>query len=243
MTIPYTEHLRADGAKMADAAAAGDLDAHVPTCPAWNVAKLIIHMGQHHRWVADAVAGGGKEPAAPGKPGLRGDALIAWFREGWSDLADLLDESDDETPAWSWSRDNTVGFWRRRTSLETLVHRWDAENAVGTTTGLDDELAADGVDEIFAFMMQPGDKYLGKVKGRVLFEIPGHEFAWLLDVTSDVVDLPARVDDAGSEDVDLVLRAPAGDMLLYLWGRTGPDVIDHQGNTELFRAVESWLRT
>src|SRR5687767_8683261 len=103
MTIPYTDHLRSDGTKMADAAAGGDLDAHVPTCPDWNVAKLIIHTGGHHRWVADAVAGGGKEPADPGKPGLRGEELIEWFRQGWSDLADLLDRSDDDTPCWTWS--------------------------------------------------------------------------------------------------------------------------------------------
>lgn len=242
MTIPYTEHLRADGAKMADAAAAGDLDAHVPSCPEWNVAKLIIHTGHHHRWVADAVSGGGKEPAVPAKPGLREEALIDWFRQGWTDLADLLDRSDDATPAWSWSGDNRVGFWRRRTALETLVHRWDAENAVGTPTQLDDELAADGVDEVFAFMMQPGDKYHGKAKGRVLFEIPGHDVAWLLDVTSDIVDLPERVANSGSEDADVVLRAQAGEMLLYLWGRKGRAAIEHEGDADLFSAVESWLR-
>ncbi len=136
MTLDYTAHLRRDGEEMACAVAL-DLDAHVPTCPAWNVAKLTIHTGQHHRWVADAVRKGGAAPEEPDRPGLRGDALVEWFRAGWTELADLLDSRDDDAPAWSWSGDNRVGFWRRRTALETLVHRWDAQNAVGDAAPLD----------------------------------------------------------------------------------------------------------
>ena len=161
MTIDYTGQLRTNGELMATAVAR-DLDAHVPSCPEWNVAKLTIHTGQHHRWVADAVRGGGKVPDDPPKPGLRGDELVEWFRQGWADLADLLDASDDETLAWSWSGDNRIGFWRRRTSLETLIHRWDAQNAIGEITALDPELAADTVDEMFFVMGPDGDwKYKG----------------------------------------------------------------------------------
>ena len=240
MTLPYTDHLRSDGAKMAEAAAAGDLDAHVPTCPDWNVAKLVIHTGGHHRWVADAVAGGGKEPTNPGKPGLRGEALIDWFRQGWSELADLLDRSEDETPAWSWAGDNRVGFWRRRTALETLVHRWDTENAVAQGTELDPELAADGVDEIFQVMVSPGDKNEGARKGRALVEITGRAEAWLIDLSGETIPAPQAV-SAGS-DADVVLRAPAPDMLLYLWGRKGIDVLEHEGDEEMFQAVHQWTR-
>ena len=225
---------------MADAAGAGDLDALVPTCPDWNVAKLIIHTGGHHRWVADAVAGGGEEPVSPGKPGLLGVELIEWFRQGWADLAELLDRSDDETPAWSWSGDNRVGFWRRRTALETLVHRWDAENARGEATGLDPELAADGVDEIFQVMVEGGDKNTGTKKGRALIEIPGRVDAWLVDLSGDIVPAPERV-RAGS-DADVVLRASAPDMLLYLWGRKGTEVVEHEGDTEMFAALDHWTK-
>ena len=241
MTIHYTKHLRSDGAKMADAAAAGDHNARVPTCPDWNVAKLIIHTGGHHRWVADAVAGGGKEPADPGKPGLRGDELIDWFRQGWSDLADLLDRTDDDTPCWTWSGDDRVGFWRRRTTLETLVHRWDVENAVAEGTDLDPELAADGVDEIFQVMVEGGDKNATPKRGRALIEIPGRTDAWLIDLSGDTVPAPELV-PAGS-DADVVLRAPASDLLLYLWGRQGVDVLEREGDAEMFQAVDAWTRT
>src|SRR3712207_288750 len=161
MTIDYTAHLREDGELMARAVAR-DLDAHVPTCPAWNVAKLTIHTGQHHRWVADAIRRRGEPPENPGKPGLRGDALVEWLREGWRDLAGLLDATDDAAPAWSWSGDNRAGFWRRRTALETTVHRWDAENAVGEPGPLDPELAADGIDEALFVMAGRGGAYSGR---------------------------------------------------------------------------------
>lgn len=240
MTIPYTEHLRSDGAKMADAASAGDLDAHVPTCPDWNVAKLLIHTGGHHRWVADAVWGGGKEPADPGKPGLRGEELIEWFRQGWSDLADLLDHTSDETPAWTWSSEQRVGFWRRRTTLETLVHRWDVENAVAEGTPLDPELAADGVAEIFTVMVEPGDKNQGRKKGRALLEMAGRGDAWLVDLSGDTVPAP-QVAPTGS-DADVVLRASAPDMLLYLWGRKGTEVLEHEGDDEMAQAFDHWTK-
>ena len=225
---------------MADAAAAGDLDAHVPTCPDWNVAKLIIHTGGHHRWVANAITGGGKEPDNPGKPGLRGEALIDWFREGWSDLANLLDRSDDDTHCWTWSGDDRVGFWRRRTTLETLVHRWDVENAVADGTEFDPELAADGVAEIFQVMVEAGDKNTAPKKGRALIQIPKRSDAWLVDLSGDTVPAPKLV-SAGSE-ADVVLSAPASDMLLYLWGRKGSDVLEFEGDPEMFQSVDHWTR-
>ena len=225
---------------MADAAAAGNLDAQVPTCPEWNIAKLLIHMGQHHRWVADAVVGGGEEPATPGKPGLRGEDLIEWVRDGVIALADLLDRKDDETPAWSWSGDNRVGFWRRRTANETLVHRWDVQNAVGVPAELDPELAADGVDEIFQVMVSPGDKNTGTKRGRALFEIPGRADGWLVDLSGDTVPAPELV--SARSDADVVLRAPAPEMLLYLWGRKGSEVLEYEGDEEMFSALDHWVR-
>ncbi|MHB8275290.1 MAG: maleylpyruvate isomerase family mycothiol-dependent enzyme [Dermatophilaceae bacterium] len=46
----------------------------------------------------------------------------------------------------------TVGFWQRRRCLETLVHRWGAEHALGVSSPLDPVLAADGVGEVFDTM-------------------------------------------------------------------------------------------
>lgn len=236
MTIDYTSHLRADGERMASAVGK-DLDAHVPTCPAWNVAKLTIHTGQHHRWVADAIRKGGPAPDEPGKPGLRDDALVEWFREGWSDLADLLDRVDDDAPAWTWSGDNRAGFWRRRTTLETLVHRWDAENAVGSPTPLDPELAADGVDEML-FVMAAQGAYHG-APFRMILKTSDAGGAWTVDLDDGHAPLSSK--GAVEEDGLLVVGGRAEDVLLFLWGRRGAEAVELHGDEDDRTALLQWV--
>jgi uncharacterized protein (TIGR03083 family) len=237
MSIDYTTHLRADGELMAQAVAR-DLDAHVPSCPDWNVARLTIHTGMHHRWVADTVRGGGDPPPEPSKPGLRGDELIDWFRRGWADLADLLDEMDDATPAWSWSGDNRVGFWRRRTALETLVHRWDAENATGTGSPLDPLLAADGVDEMLFVMLPNGSPpYEGK-SGSLSMKTTDAPGAWTLPLEGGKVPEAAR--SKRVEAASTAISATAEQLLLFVWGRRGPDAIQVEGDRKVFDDFLSW---
>ena len=237
MTIDYTGQLRTNGELMATAVAR-DLDAHVPSCPEWNVAKLTIHTGQHYRWVADAVRGGGKVPDDPPKPGLRGDELVQWFRQGWIDLADLLDASDDETPAWSWSGDNRIGFWRRRTSLETLIHRWDAENATGEITALDPELAADAVDEMLTVMGPDGDwKYKG-TDTSVRIAASDIDAAWTIALADGATPEVTRGSDG---DVDVTVEATAEDLGLFMWGRKGSDALNVTGDDALTGSVVAWL--
>ncbi|HEX2295397.1 MAG TPA: maleylpyruvate isomerase family mycothiol-dependent enzyme [Actinomycetota bacterium] len=235
MALDYTAHLRSDGEKMA-VAVARDLDAHVPTCPAWNVAKLTIHTGGHHRWVADAVRKRGGVPDEPRKPGLRGDALVEWFRAGWRDLADLLDGVADDEPAWSWSGDNRAGFWRRRTALETLVHRWDAENAVGDATALDPELSTDGVDEMLFVMVGQGGAYRGPGI-RVAIDCSDTGARWGLDL----VDGEPPHASAGAAHGDVAVRGAAADVLLFLWGRRGPGSVDLTGEEASRVALLRWM--
>jgi uncharacterized protein (TIGR03083 family) len=235
MTLDYTTHLRADGEAMARAVAT-DLDAHVPTCPDWNVAKLTIHTGQHHRWVADAVRKRGEPPQDPPKPGLRGDALEAWFRDGWGALADLLDGVADDEPAWTWSVEQRAGFWRRRTALETLVHRWDAQNAVGTPSPLDPALAADGVDEMLFVMMAEG-AYAGAAFG---MDVSASDAAgaWSLRVEDGEVPEASR---SALDDPDVTLGGRAEDLLLFLWGRRGPETVEIDGRAEAKDALLRWI--
>lgn len=47
---------------------------------------------------------------------------------------------------------DTVGFWQRRRAQETLIHRWDAQNALGDALPFSPEFAADGVAEVFDTM-------------------------------------------------------------------------------------------
>lgn len=238
--LDYTAHLRSDGALMAEAVAR-DLDAHVPTCPEWNVAKLTIHTGQHHRWVASAIRGRGTPPEMPGKPGLRGAELVDWFRSGWSDLADLLEGSNDDDPAWTWWTRQDVGFWRRRTALETLVHRWDAQNATGTPTSLDAELAADGVDEMLTVMVPDMDATYGGKPATVGLQATDAGAAWVLVLRPGEIPEVARSDDGLPDEVQAIAAATAHDLCLFLWGRLGPEILSLEGDPAIARAFAEWM--
>ncbi len=239
MPIDYTSHLRSDGELFAQAAMR-DLEAHVPTCPDWNVTQLMTHLGRHHRWVANAVRGGGAAPDETSDPDLSDDDLVAWSRQGWQELADLLDGMDDETPAWSWSGDNRVGFWRRRTALETLVHRWDAEFATGRPTSLDPTLSSDGVDEMMFVMITDEPEIYHGPSGRIglsTTDVPG---AWTLHLPDGDAPVPSLTVE-GDEDPSTTVSAPAEELLLFLWGRRGPDAVKVSGSNNLFEGLLAYM--
>jgi uncharacterized protein (TIGR03083 family) len=108
------------------------------------------HLGGGNLWAAAAVTekhGKTKGPAAPREPA----ALARWFEETSATLMSALD-TDPATEAWTFYPPHTVGFWQRRRCHETLIHRWDAEHALGEARPFDPELAADGVAEVFEIM-------------------------------------------------------------------------------------------
>ena len=125
-----------------------DLTAPVEHCGDWTLYDLANHLGSGNLWAATAVTeshGDLRTPAAPREP----SALGRWFDDTSETLLTALD-ADPSTPAWTFHPPHTVGFWQRRRCHETLMHRWDAEHALGTTDHLlDPELVHDGVSEVF----------------------------------------------------------------------------------------------
>ncbi len=137
----------------------GDTSAPVRSCGDWTLHDLAEHLGRQNLWVVTAVTeqrGDYAGPPAPRAPG----ALAPWFDGTSSALLEVL-EQDPEHPAWTIYPPPTVGFWRRRRALETLVHRWDAQNALGRAGRLDPALAADGVAEVID-TMAPRQVELGR---------------------------------------------------------------------------------
>jgi MDMPI C-terminal domain./Mycothiol maleylpyruvate isomerase N-terminal domain. len=78
--------------------------------------------------------------------------VAAFYDRASHDLADILAATPPDTPAWTWSEDQTVGFIRRRQAHEALIHRVDAELTAGRRTPMDPGLSADGVDEALRVM-------------------------------------------------------------------------------------------
>ncbi len=150
-----------DGLRAADfqrfcEAASSDLTAHVPTCPEWDMAGLCDHLARVYQGRSYTIEHGAFKDRDAFEQRADGTDPLDWVRV-WSDRLDraLLDQPDDAPTVTFMPEASTVHFWRRRMALETLVHRTDAEIAVGSVGPMDEELSADGVDELLWFATHP----------------------------------------------------------------------------------------
>jgi len=122
--------------------------APVPSCPGWDLAALVRHVGGVHRRTAAAVTAATEHPA-PATPAPDEDAaLAAWLADGMENLVAAL-SSDPTTPAKTFDpTDQTVGFWQRRQTYETVIHRVDLEDALAAESPIASDVATDGVSEV-----------------------------------------------------------------------------------------------
>lgn len=213
----------------------GNLDRPVPTCPDWDVAGLLAHTARVYGFV-EATRAAGSAEAPVRVPGPEpDDTVIDAFVEAGDALSRGLRESAGDAPLWSWTPDATVGFWRRRTAFETIIHRVDLELAIGLAPGaVDADLAADGIDEWL-------DSY---VIGREQWRSIGHDTAsvhlhctdadgeWMLRIAEGQAVL-TREHAKG----DVAVRGPAWPLLLAGWRRAGTDGLEVFGDGELFAAI------
>ncbi|MGH2735458.1 MAG: maleylpyruvate isomerase family mycothiol-dependent enzyme [Actinomycetota bacterium] len=211
----YLTSLRRDGGDLA-AAARGNLEARVPGCPEWNVADLVDHIGEVHRFWGQ-IAGGTTNPRdtvreSPPAPEL----VVEWYEEGLAKLVETLRTIDPDLPIWTWApvANPTASWIVRRMTQETAVHRWDAQQATGNVKPIEAELASDGIDEIlYVFLPAKLDRHNG-----------GGETVHI-HCTDVAGEWMVRLNDGGFEVTsehgkgDAALRGPASDLLLALWGR------------------------
>lgn len=204
-------------------------EAAVPTCPGWTVARVAVHTGRIHRWVAAALAApaGTEVPPAP-RPAPEAD-LRAWLTEGSALLTDALETAGPDgavqVPGWERSAD----WWRRRTCHETAVHAWDVEAAVGTPAPIDATLAVDGVDEVVEVFLPTAldlDAF-GEAASLHLHatddDLEGGE--WLVAVGPEGVRSERR-----HAKGDVAVRGSASDLLLWVWGRVPTSTLDVVGD-------------
>ena len=79
----FLEHLQSDLTRI-QSLAGGNLSAVVPSCPGWDLARLVGHLGRVHRMALAVVSTGSMTPAPPAElpsPPDSHDALRAYFAE------------------------------------------------------------------------------------------------------------------------------------------------------------------
>jgi len=233
----HLAHLRAAADGFATTLASGDLSAPVPSCPGWDLTRLAWHLGGVHRWARGAILEGHPDTPMPDGPSDR-PALAAWFRQGADALAATLQETDPETPCWTFGpKPRTASFWFRRQDHETAMHTWDAAASQAGAhpvygTG-DPWQAADGVDEVvtFFFPRQVRLQRAPPLAGSLAVECTDVAERWVLsgDGTG-----PRSARDAAT---DATVRGPAGALVLLLWRRVGLDAVGLDGSEAAARAV------
>ena len=198
---------------------AGAPDAPIAGCPGWTLSDLARHVGTVHRWARAAVLTADVPRLAPDSDPMPTppEGMAQWLRDGAERLVTTLEATDPAAPTWHPFpvEPKLAGLWRRRQCQETFVHRLDAELAIGHTPVIDDELAADGVDEYWNVMLprmlsREGLTTPGSVLAVRLTDAPG---AWVVDGRSGAVALAPIVEPQAS------ISGSSAAMLLRLWGR------------------------
>ena len=226
-TASYLDSLRADVATVA-ATPTDRFDAPVPACPAWSIADLIAHLGRVHRWARASLAEprDGGLPTFPPRPDASGPALLEWFREGATELIAALSDGDLAAIHPTFAGPQPGAWWLRRQALETAVHRWDAQRALGEAAPIPMDVAADGIDEWLALQPARGWVPPEGLEGSIHLHGTDGPGEWLLrfDTTMTV--------EVGHHKGDVAVRGALSDLYLMLWGRITSEPLDVIGDEE-----------
>lgn len=227
--LDHRAAVAAEAARFADLVRGADMTTPVPTCPGWDLTDLTRHAGSVHRWFSVLLRRRIQAPPTSRDVDLRlperADGYADWLAEGAAEAAEVFAGTDPDAPMWVWGADGHARFWVRRMAFETLVHRVDAERALGLPSAVDRALAHDGVDEFlvnlpYAALFAPKVAHLRGADRTILFECTDTDGSWPVRLRPDGFGVVA--DDAPADaavPADAVVRAPAADLLLLLYGR------------------------
>lgn len=226
--IDLTVALRREGSALLAGARAAGIDAPVASCGTWSVGDLVWHVTEVYSLFGQVVAGrlSSIDDVVRSQRPPDG-ALVDGCSAALDALAEALDAADDSATVWTFASDRTVGFVRRRMAVETAVHRWDAQLASGTCSGIDGALASAGIDEFVHHFVHRRDRDADDVGGSVHVhcgDVPGE---WTLRPDAATGAWTTTREHAKG---DCALRGTASDLLLALWRRVPLSAIDVVGD-------------
>ncbi len=223
----YTDAVASDTAALAEAVAT-DPTAAVACYDDWDLVDLARHVGTIQRWVAGIVGMRATErPPWPEVGDVADGDLPQWLSRGAAALVQALDAADPDGEVWTFSpAGSTQAFWQRRMALESAIHRWDADDALGRETTIDEDLAAEGVEEALHVYLEPRleGRDVGGDGQRVAF-VPTDSDGWTLVLGPEGVEVTA-----GSGDADAVVSGPASEVWLLLMCRRELDALEVTGD-------------
>jgi uncharacterized protein (TIGR03083 family) len=241
--------LRAEGAAfhtaVETAAATGQLDAEVPTCPDWTVRQLVFHLAGVYQSLAGHLGRGeASRPERREPEPYEGVDPVVYFDRHYAEVARVLEEADPDLPAWNWApQAKRAAFWHRRMAVETAVHRWDAQVASGPAEPIEAKLATDGITEVIDSMLPSGRRRgaTEDVRGIVALHAADVGQDWYVRLRGEgvaLLDTDTLLDDDHPHE-RAQATGTASDLLLGLYGRVPFDVLEVAGDPRLLQALRT----
>jgi uncharacterized protein (TIGR03083 family) len=215
----------------------------VPSCPGWNIADLIWHLGEVHWFWATAIEARASDPAQvdkakPPRPSEHRE-LIAWGRSQADRLLQILQGTGDGISVWTWAleeSDHSVGFIRRHQVQEAAVHRWDIQTAARLVpVAIADDVASDSIDEFLATTLPWCIRVDKPLPGTVHIHCTDTQGEWFVHADGRVEPLHARG--------GVAIRGAASDILLALFKRIPIENLEIIGDTALARLFVEAMNT
>ena len=208
-----------------------ELNLVVPNCPGWTIVDLLNHLsfGLGVCYPIAAVAPPGTtadvvfvdadrstmDSEATEARELFGTNMRSCLRE--------LGSLNPASPCWTYEGPGQVMFWLRRAAVETALHRFDAEVALGRpVTELSQDRADEAIDETVDFALPLACAKVGAPPSKLQLN------------STDT----ALVRSVGSGAESTTLAGSAQSLLLALWGRKPIDELEVDGDND---QAELWL--
>ena len=223
--LEYCDALASEIERFAITVDDADMGTAVATCPPWDLAGLIKHLGTLYVWAGRMVAEGMTSRLSFRDLDLRfpddSRDVVGWYRSRGNELLPVLRTASPDQPTWAWGADQHARFWPRRMLHETLIHGADASLALGREPTIDTGLAVDGADEFLENLphatFSPVVKDL-KGDGETLhLHCTDAEGEWLIELHS-----AGFTWQHGHAKGDVAVRGAASDLMLLLYGRHKP---------------------
>ena len=241
----YLAVIASEAARMAAVAQDAGLDAKTPTCPTWDVRKLVLHTGEVHRWATAVVDGKYTSLAKVPNDTLgslpKDDDTLVWFRDGVAKLVDTLATADQSVDYDAFLKDPPTPrllFWARRQAMELCIHRVDAESAVARCTPFPPKVAADGIDEFLTGFITRGKGAVHRDTPHTIGVVPTDvDERWTVTISDGPI-----VTERKQSKSDCTVTGPASDIFMALWNRPASDAMQVAGDASLITDLGANVR-
>lgn len=229
----------------ADAAGQGGLEVDIETCPGWNMRDLVRHLSEIHLWASAHVARRATKMWVDDLSDLSGywpdlavfwpddNDLIDYYLRTNANLVNQLESAPADVEAMTFlPAPSPLAMWARRQAHETSIHRFDAQNAAGSTSGFDATFASDGIDEMLMGFAPRASRWRIDRARTMVVHAEDTDDRWHVTMRPDGI-----TSRRGDGPADVTLTGRAADLYLAVWNRGDDSAIEVTGDRGL---LENW---